>query len=317
MERLDQRLHRPLTLISAPAGYGKSTLVSCWLDASDVPSAWVSLDDGDDDLRQFLSYFVAAVQIIFPDAGRKTQAMLNTHDLPPVPTLVSCMINELDQVGEAFILVLDDYHFIRENAVHGLLSALLKYPPAPMHLVLATRRDPPLPIATLRARSLMTEIRVQELRFSAAESATFLRQVTGRPLDDHIVAILEEKTEGWVTGLRLAALTLRNPSDRSRILKNLPEDNRYIMDYILSEVLSQQSLPIQKNSKFLLAVLIRGYVKGFLRKVRSIFDTTLQILVFCAVLVLIVAFDRPVFTDQRLLGISRQARIELQQDMQS
>ncbi len=246
LDRLNEHIYRPLTLVSAPAGYGKSTLVSCWVESIDIPCAWVSLDENDNDLHIFLSYFVAAVQTLFPDACRETRAMLNVAEVPPVSVLASGLINELDQVEKTFILVLDDYHFIRQNAVHELLSELLKHPPGPMHLVLATRRDPPLPLATLRARSRMTEIRVQELRFSVAESAAFLQQVTGRPVDDTIAAVLEEKTEGWVTGLRLAALSLRHRSDMDRILAQLPENNRYVMDYIVAEVLSQQPSAIQE-----------------------------------------------------------------------
>ncbi len=247
LDRLDQqRRHRPLTLVSAPAGYGKSTLVSCWLEVSDLPSAWVSLDKNDSDLHLFLSYFVAALQTIFPDACQQTRSMLNAVDMPPLPVLAGCLINELDQIDKAFILVMDDYHFIRGNAVHELLSELLKHPPGPMHLVLTTRRDPSLPLATLRARSQMTEIRVQELRFSAAETAAFLQQILKTPVDETTAAVLEERTEGWVTGLRLAGLSLRHRSDIDRILAQLPEDNRYVMDYIVAEVLSQQPSAIQE-----------------------------------------------------------------------
>ncbi len=183
LDRLNRNLHRPLTLVSAPAGYGKSTLVSCWLEACDIPSAWVSLDENDNDLRMFLAYFLTAVQSIFPDSARKTQALLNSTDLPLLSVMARSLINELDQIDKAFILVLDDYHFIGEKAVHDLLNELLNHPPASMHLVLATRRDPPLPLPILRARSQMTEIRVQDLRFSSAETATFLQQVLKTPAD--------------------------------------------------------------------------------------------------------------------------------------
>ncbi len=246
LDRLNRNLHRPLTLVSAPAGYGKSTLVSCWLEACDIPSAWVSLDENDNDLRMFLAYFLTAVQSIFPDTARKTQALLNSADLPPLSILARNLINELDQIDKAFILALDDYHFIGEKAVHDLLNELLNHPPASMHLVLTTRRDPPLPITTLRARGQMTEIRVQELRFSAEETALFLKDTLGATVDEVTAAALVDKTEGWITGLRLAALSLRHQSDLDRILDNLPTNNRLVMDYIIAEVLSQQPPPMQE-----------------------------------------------------------------------
>jgi len=252
LDRLDQRLYRPLTLVSAPAGYGKSTLMSCWLEASEVPSAWLSLDEDDNDLYLFLSYFIQAVQTIFPDAVHETQAMLNAPELPPVTVLSHSLINELDQIEKEFILVLDDYHFIREKAVHDLIAKLLKHPPAPMHLALVTRRDPALPLTSLRSQGQMTEIRTQDLRFSLKDSRAFLEKIMDISLDNVTVAVLEKKTEGWVTGLRLIALTLRNQtlgnqSDVDRLLENLPEDSRYVVDYILSEVLSQQSPAMQEN----------------------------------------------------------------------
>jgi LuxR family maltose regulon positive regulatory protein len=246
LERLERNLQRPLSLISAPAGYGKSTLVSCWLDASDIPGAWVSLDENDNDLRMFLAYLTASVQTIFPAAVRETRAMLNGAALPPVTVLARSLINELDQIDKTFILVLDDYHFIGEKAVHGLIYELLNNPPAMMHLVLATRRDPPLPLSTLRAKSRMAEIRVQELRFSSAETAEFLQRVLKTPVDETTAAVMEERTEGWVTGLRLAALSLRDRLDMDRILTDLPEDNRYVMDYIVREIISQQSPDMQE-----------------------------------------------------------------------
>jgi len=163
LERLEKNLKRPLTLVSAPAGYGKTTLMSCWLESSDLPSAWVSLDEYDNDLRMFLAYFLAAVQSIFPDAVRETRDMLKAPELPLLRVLTHSLINELDQIEKNFILVLDDYHVIHDKTVQDLLIELLKYSPGPMHLVLAARRDPPLPLGMLRAQSRVTEIRVQDL----------------------------------------------------------------------------------------------------------------------------------------------------------
>jgi LuxR family maltose regulon positive regulatory protein len=246
LDRLGKNIERPLTLVSAPAGYGKTTLISCWLDSCGIPSAWVSLDKNDNDLHLFLSYFIAAVQSIFPGFGREIQTLLKVSDLPSIAEMTRTFINELDQIEKTFILVLDDYHLIHNKDVHNLVVELLAHPPAILHLVIVARRDPPLPITRLRARSQMTEIRIRELRFSASETATFLQRVTGKPIDDTIAAVLEQRTEGWVTGLRLAALSLRERADLSLILDSLPADNRYVMNYIVSEILSNQPPAIQE-----------------------------------------------------------------------
>jgi LuxR family maltose regulon positive regulatory protein len=246
LDRLDQRRHRPLTLVSAPAGYGKTTLMSCWLESCDVPSAWISLDENDNDLRTFLAYFLAAVQRIFPDAVRETQAMSNAVELPILSILSRSLINELDQIEKNFILVLDDYHTIADKAVQGLVIELLKYPPSPMHLVLAARRDPSIPLTINRARSRMTEIRIQDLSFSDEETAALLQGMLDIPVDGATAAVLKEKTEGWVVGLRLAALSMRQRIDLDHIVANLPEDNHYVMDYLFAEVLSNQPEDIRE-----------------------------------------------------------------------
>ena len=253
LDRLDQSLQRPLLLVSAPAGYGKSTLLACWLETSDIPGAWVSLDQNDNDLRVFLSYFLAAVQTLFPGAGQNTEALLNAPKLPPLTVLAHSLINELDQIDHSFILVLDDYHAINDKTVHGLIAELLQHPPAPLHLVLSSRVDPPFALARFRARSQMGEIRVRDLRFSPEETGAFLEQLTGAPVDGMVTASLEEKTEGWVTGLRLAVLSLQHRSDLDRMVKKLPMESRYVTDYMLTEVLSNQSEEIQD---YLLATAI-------------------------------------------------------------
>jgi LuxR family maltose regulon positive regulatory protein len=240
-------------LVSAPAGYGKSTLLACWLEASDIPGVWVSLDQNDNDLRVFLSYFLAAVQTLFPGAGQNTEALLNAPNLPPLTVLAHSLINELDQIDHSFILVLDDYHAINDKTVHGLITELLQHPPAPLHLVLSSRVDPPFPLARFRARSQMGEIRVRDLRFSPEETGAFLEQLTGAPVDGMVTASLEEKTEGWVTGLRLVVLSLRQRSDLDCIVTNLPVESRYVTDYLLAEVLTNQTKEIQE---YLLATAI-------------------------------------------------------------
>jgi LuxR family maltose regulon positive regulatory protein len=245
LEHLDQRRQRPLTLVTAPAGYGKSTLVSCWLEACGLPAAWLSLDETDNDLHLFLSYVLAAVQTVSPAAGKEIQAILNAPQLPPLPILSGSLINELDKIDQAFILTLDDYHVIQNKAIHNLLIEILKHPPHAMHIVLAGRVDPPLPLASLRARGEMTEIRMEDLRFSLEETAEYLQKMMGKTIEDNIVSLLEEKSEGWITGLRLATLSLRYTDDLERALADLPDANHYISDYFVEEILSQQPTAMQ------------------------------------------------------------------------
>ena len=189
-ERLNSSLDRPLILVAAPAGFGKSTLLSAWLEGlttgrggvtPPLPNAWLSLDENDNDLSVFLAYFLAAMQSIFPDALSETVAFVSGVNLPPVPVIAGSLSNELDGLERDFVLVLDDYHTIREQSIHELLSMLLQHPPKGMRLVITTREDPPLPLGVLRARNQVAEIRGQDLRFSAAEIAAFVERTLGRP----------------------------------------------------------------------------------------------------------------------------------------
>jgi len=213
---------------------------------SDIPSAWVSLDKNDNNLHLFLNYFLDAVQTLFPGAGQNTETLLNAPNLPPLTVLAHSLINDLDQIDHSFVLVLDDYHLISDKTVHGLIAELLQHPPAPLHLVLSSRLDPPFPFARFRARSQMGEIRVRDLRFSPEETGAFLEQLTGAPVDTMVTASLEEKTEGWITGLHLAVLSLRQRSDLERIATNLPVESRYVIVYLLTEVLTNQTEEIQE-----------------------------------------------------------------------
>ncbi|MBT8338433.1 MAG: hypothetical protein HKP58_06250 [Desulfatitalea sp.] len=187
LDRLEENLHRPLTLISAPAGYGKTTLLSAWLESCDYSSGWVSLDENDNDLRQFLSYFLAAVQKQFPDSCHKTKALLDASKLPPLPILTHGLVNELDKIDSTlFILVIDDYHTINDKAIHDFIAGLLQHAPGPLYLVLSTRLDPSLPLASLRARGRMTEFRITaihrrgDLRTQNAGQPLVFRQQTDR-----------------------------------------------------------------------------------------------------------------------------------------
>ena len=176
-ERLNAGRQRPLTLVSASAGYGKTTLISSWLEASGTPSAWLSLDERDNDLVSFLTYFIAAISTVYPAACQETLALLKAATLPLLPILSRSLINELDQLEPAFILVLDDFHFLLDTSIHDLLNDLLRHPPRSLHLVVITRLDPSLPMTMLRARGQMTEIRSRDLRFTPAEAAALLERI--------------------------------------------------------------------------------------------------------------------------------------------
>ncbi len=246
LERLEYRRHRPLTLISAPVGYGKSTLASSWLDANACPGAWVSLDDDENDMRLFLTYVAAALHTLFPDALQHTQTLLHTGELPSGKVIARILLNELVLIEDPFMLVLDDYHRIRTQAIHDLLDEVLRHPPSSLHLVLITRRDPQISLPTLRARGQVTEIRLQDLQFSIEDTFLFLQRVLERPVDERTADRLNAKTEGWVTGLRLAALSLHYNRNEGGLVSDLPEDNRYTAEYLVSEVLAQQPKIIQR-----------------------------------------------------------------------
>ena len=244
LEQLEQRRDRPLTLVVAPAGYGKSTLVSSSLETCDWPSAWLSLDEHDNDLAQFLSYLVAAIQTISPDACHDTQAMIKAASPPPTSVIAGALTNDLDQIQEPFILVLDDYHAVQNMDVHQLLTELLYHPPPPLHLVLTTRSDPPLPLPQLRARGQATEIRSHALRFTEAETAAFLRSM-GIQFDEQTLRFLVERVEGWVAGVRLAVLSARHLGSDNLAQAHVERNISYITNYLLTEVLEGQPLAIQ------------------------------------------------------------------------
>jgi len=245
VDQLNRGLDRPLTLVSAPAGFGKSILVSSWMQTCARPNAWLALDESADDLGVFLHYFLTAMQTLSPGALQQTQALLTGFSLPPPAVLADSLINELDAIERDFIVVLEDYHAIHAQSIHDLLNTLLRHPLPHMHLVLIARRDPPLSLSVLRARNIVAEVRVQDLRFSAAESAAFMQKALGAPLPDAVLARLVGRTEGWITSLRLAALALRYTEDVDVELHALSDvdHNRYVADYLISEVLAQVPAP--------------------------------------------------------------------------
>jgi len=258
IERLDEGLHRKLTIISAPAGFGKTTLVSEWIDTFrlDTPKenqivnkvAWLSLDEGDNDPARFLSYFIAAInQIEGIDAtfGKGALSMLQSPQPPPTITILTSLINEIAAITIRIILVLDDYHLIDAQPIHDALSFLLENIPSQVHLVITTREDPPLSQARLRSRDQLTELRARDLRFTSSETAEFLNHVMGLQLSAEDIAALETRTEGWIAGLQLAAISLQGEEAPTKFIKSFTGSHRLVLDYLIEEVLEQQPENIQ------------------------------------------------------------------------
>jgi LuxR family maltose regulon positive regulatory protein len=247
IERLNESLYRKLTLISAPAGFGKTTLVSVWVAGCERPVAWLSLDDGDNDPTRFLTYLIAALQTIAPNIGAGVLGVLHASQPqpPPAESILATLLNEITTVPDNFVLVLDDYHVIDAKLVDHALTFLFEHLPPQMHLVIATREDPDLPLARLRTRGQLTELRAADLRFTPAEAAQFLNQVMGLNLSAEDIAALETRTEGWIAGLQLAALSMQGNKDATRFIQSFTGSHHFVMDYLLEEVLHQQSESVQ------------------------------------------------------------------------
>jgi LuxR family maltose regulon positive regulatory protein len=246
IERLNGGLRHKLTLISAPAGFGKTTLAAAWIHDVDRPVAWLSLDAEDDDPARFTSYLIAALQGVDERIGQAAQAMLHSPTPPPWAALLTALINEMAATPEPFILVLDDYHLIETLPIHRLLGFLLEHGPPQLHLVLLSREDPPLPLPRLRARRQMVEIRQRDLHFSPGETADFLQHAMGLDLPAQDVATLYRRTEGWIAGLQLAALSIRGSDDPAALIGSFAGSQRYVLDYFIEEVFGQQLPDVQE-----------------------------------------------------------------------
>jgi len=270
IERLNEGLSagHKLTLITAPAGFGKTTLVSEWIAGCEggepkVRAAWLSLDAGDSAPTRFLTYLVAALQTVFTGIGSGVPAVLESPEPPPIETLLTVLLNEIAATRQEFILVLDDYHLVDarpvgapaagdaptsaalSTEVDGVLTFLLEHQPPQMRLVIATREDPSLPLGRLRGRGQLTELRAADLRFTPAEAAGFLNQVMGLNLSAEDIAALEARTEGWIAGLQLAALSMRGRQDTAGFIKSFTGSHRFVLDYLVEEVLQRQTANVQ------------------------------------------------------------------------
>ncbi|HET7087964.1 MAG TPA: LuxR C-terminal-related transcriptional regulator [Anaerolineae bacterium] len=248
IQRLDEglRLGRRLTLISAPAGFGKTTLLSEWIHRSRIPVAWVSLDAGDNDSARFLSYVIAAIQTLHPEAGSDSLALLRSAQPPATESILTALVNDLAQIAETVTLVLDDYHAIDARAAHDALTYLIEHSPPCLRLVVASRIDPPLPLSRLRVCGQLAELRAADLLFTLDEAAAFLNGVMGLGLSREDVAALEERTEGWIAGLQMAAVSMQGRLDLSAFVRAFTGSNRFVMEYLVDEVLDRQPPPIRE-----------------------------------------------------------------------
>src|SRR5215472_2292768 len=254
---LDAVHTHPLTLVSASAGSGKTTLLSAWVAASRlqtnrVPApqaqksvAWLSLDTLDNDPIRFWTSCIASLQSCLPSLGAEALALLHAREAPPLSTILVALLNEIVQLDREIILILDDFHLITEQAIHEGLSFALDHLPANLHLILATRTDPLLPLSRLRARGQLLEIRSSDLRFTQLEATAFLLHHMDVPLSQEDVTTLHSRTEGWIAGLHLAALSLRKQQDLSRWVSNFAGSHRYLLDYVQQDILARLPVPLQ------------------------------------------------------------------------
>ena len=261
IDHLNEGLNRKLTLISAPAGFGKTTLVVDWLRQLDDPTAWLSLDEGDNDLTRFLTYLVAALQAVAPTNSEGVLAILQSPQLPPIETVLTSLLNEIATIPDDFIFILDDYHLLDTPSIDQALTFMIEHMPPQMHLVIATREDPQLPLPRLRVRGQLTELRGDDLRFTPAEVAEFLNQMMGLSLSADEVAALEARTEGWIAGLQLAAISMQGSKDTAGFIRSFTGSHHFVLDYLIEEVLQQQPESVQT---FMLQTAILKRLNGFL-----------------------------------------------------
>lgn len=257
--RLDQGAHHRLTLIAAPAGFGKSTLLSQWLATQAGPVAWLSLEAADDNPGRFWSYLCDALAPYLPEAAAAMKEALQELELPAPELLLRPLLDGVAALPERLILVLDDYHVIQETAIHTALAFLIDHLVPSLQLILLGRGDPPLPLARWRAREELLEIRVQDLRFNLDETVAFLNQARSLGLDEALVSALYQRTEGWVTGLQLAALSLRDRGDAASFISAFAGSHRFVLDYLVEEVLERQPPLVQQ---FLLQTSVLGRLTG-------------------------------------------------------
>jgi LuxR family maltose regulon positive regulatory protein len=253
---LEKGLKHPFTLVSAPAGFGKTTLLSTWvhsLQASHVWFCWISLDEEDNDPRLFWTYVLTSLDMQGSQRFESLLMRLQSQPPPPLKSLLTGLVNLLAESQDHFVLILDDYQLITQEQVHTTLAYLLERLPAQLRIVVSTRADPPLPLSLLRARKQALEVRTDQLRCTVEETGTFFEQVMGNALPDETIQQMAVRTEGWLVGLQLLALSLQGNSNPATLLEETSGDQRYILDYLTEEVLRRQS---QEMQTFLLCTSI-------------------------------------------------------------
>ena len=264
-ERLDRGTASRLTLVSAPAGFGKTTLVTEWLAAGPATpaderrAAWLSLDRADNDPASFWTYVIAALRTVASGVGESALTLLQAPQPPPIETVLTALLNDLGTTAGDIVLVLDDYHVIDASGMQGGMAFLLDHLPPWLHVVIASRADPALPLARWRARGELAEIRAADLRFTPDEAAAYLNQMMGLQLTAQDVAALEARTEGWIAALQLAALSMQGRDDVTGFIAGFAGDDRYVVDYLVEEVLQRQPDHVQA---FLLQTCILGRLNG-------------------------------------------------------
>ncbi len=259
IQRLAEGLQGKLTLLSAPAGFGKTTLLSEVISTLNQPVAWVSLDKEDNDPVRFWSYFITALQTVHAGIGQKALSALQASQIPHIESILTSLINEITEVPDDINIVLDDYHMIKAEPVQSATAFLLEHMPSQLHLVIATRIDPPFPLPLLRGRGQLTELRTADLRFTFDETRAFFNKTMNLGLSEENVTTLEDRTEGWIASLQMAAISMQGRNDVSEFVSAFSGTDHYIMDYLAEEVLDRQEERIQT---FLLKTSILDRLSG-------------------------------------------------------
>lgn len=248
VEKLKAALNSSLILLSAPAGFGKTTLLSQWIHSTQPPvrTAWLSLEESENDPLSFWEYFIAALRTLFPSVGETSLGLLRSSQSTPIEVTLSSLINEIAAIGSDHFLVLDDYHFIRTPAVHRGMEFFVDHMPPGMHLVIATRVDPPLPLPRFRGKGMLSEVRTDDLRLTLEEATDLLSTLGAPRLSAEGIQSLNTKTEGWAVGLKMAVLSMSGATDTAKFVSNFAGSQRYVMDYLIEEVLERQSEDVRE-----------------------------------------------------------------------
>lgn len=240
IRRLSEGESRRLTLIAAQAGSGKTSLLSEWIPQTPHCVTWLTVDDGDNDSTRFWTYVIASLQKVHPDLGRNALTLIQSPQPPPTKSVLATLINDVSDFPDTFSLVLDDYHLVHDPSIHEAMTYLIDHLPGNLHLILSTRVDPPFPLARLRAHGQMSEIRAADLRFSLDEAAAFLGRALGFALAPDEVRVLESRTEGWIAGLQIAALSMQSHDDIPSFIRAFSGSHRHILGYLAEEVIDQR-----------------------------------------------------------------------------